>query len=376
MIMLHIIERAAAEARWHEELLGRCRRSPPLRGRHRRPPAISPRGGLNDHQRRTDRATAATAPAGPGWRAVSIALVGAFMALLDTTIVNVALPSIRAGLHAPASSLEWIVAGYALAYGLALCRRAGRRRVRPQAALPHRPDPVHPGQRGLRRPAPGPDRRRPPRAGAGGGHLLPGDRAIIQRRSPGGAAGFGSRRDHRHVHRGRPLLGGLIMRRPGARDGWRWVFLVNLFIGAVAVPMATGRCPARARNRRRFDPRATPARRGAAAAADPAGRGAAAAGAPGAGPASAACAVAVALLAAWEARGPARRGPAAQAGPARAARSAGAIFAAVVLRRLRQRVLHPVDPVAGRTPPERAPSRGRSSRRSRWAAASSVARSD
>ena len=60
---------------------------------------------------------------------MSIVLVGAFMALLDTTIVNVALPSIRTGLHAPASSLEWIVAGYALAYGLALvpAGRAGDR---------------------------------------------------------------------------------------------------------------------------------------------------------------------------------------------------------------------------------------------------------
>ncbi len=76
-----------------------------------------------------DTATAPPAPAGHGWRAVSIVLVGAFMALLDTTIVNVALPSIRTGLHAPAESLEWIVAGYALAYGLALvpAGRAGDR---------------------------------------------------------------------------------------------------------------------------------------------------------------------------------------------------------------------------------------------------------
>jgi MFS family permease len=76
-----------------------------------------------------DIATAPPAPAGHGWRAVSIVLVGAFMALLDTTIVNVALPSIRTGLHAPAQSLEWIVAGYALAYGLALvpAGRAGDR---------------------------------------------------------------------------------------------------------------------------------------------------------------------------------------------------------------------------------------------------------
>ena len=67
-----------------------------------------------------DRAAAAAPAAGHGWRAVSIVLVGAFMALLDTTIVNVALPSIRTGLHASSASLEWIVAGYALAYGLAL----------------------------------------------------------------------------------------------------------------------------------------------------------------------------------------------------------------------------------------------------------------
>src|SRR5271170_5407615 len=71
----------------------------------------------------------APAADGHGWRAVSIVLVGAFMALLDTTIVNVALPSIRAGLHATPASLEWIVAGYALAYGLALVPggRAGDR---------------------------------------------------------------------------------------------------------------------------------------------------------------------------------------------------------------------------------------------------------
>src|ERR1700761_8640571 len=77
--------------------------------------------------------TTASAPPpaadGHGWRAVSIVLVGAFMALLDTTIVNVALPSIRTGLHASPASLEWIVSGYALSYGLALVPggRAGDR---------------------------------------------------------------------------------------------------------------------------------------------------------------------------------------------------------------------------------------------------------
>jgi EmrB/QacA subfamily drug resistance transporter len=43
-----------------------------------------------------------------------------FMALLDTTIVNVALPPIRTSLNASESTLSWIISGYALAFGLAL----------------------------------------------------------------------------------------------------------------------------------------------------------------------------------------------------------------------------------------------------------------
>jgi MFS family permease len=42
------------------------------------------------------------------------------MAVLDTTIVNVALPSIATGIHAASADLEWVVSGYALAFGLAL----------------------------------------------------------------------------------------------------------------------------------------------------------------------------------------------------------------------------------------------------------------
>ena len=57
---------------------------------------------------------------GHGWRAVAVVLAGAFMALLDTTIVTVALPTIRTGLHASPATLEWVVSAYALAYGLTL----------------------------------------------------------------------------------------------------------------------------------------------------------------------------------------------------------------------------------------------------------------
>ena len=40
-----------------------------------------------------------------------------FMVVLDFTIVNVALPSIQAGLHIGTSTLQWLVSGYAVAFG-------------------------------------------------------------------------------------------------------------------------------------------------------------------------------------------------------------------------------------------------------------------
>ncbi|MDD9205078.1 MFS transporter, partial [Georgenia sp. 10Sc9-8] len=43
-----------------------------------------------------------------------------FMTLLDVTIVNVALPSVERSLDAGPSNLQWVVAGYALAFGLFL----------------------------------------------------------------------------------------------------------------------------------------------------------------------------------------------------------------------------------------------------------------
>ncbi|MBC7724823.1 MAG: MFS transporter [Burkholderiaceae bacterium] len=54
------------------------------------------------------------------WLALTVLMVGAFMSLLDTTIVNVALQSIRTSLDASTSTLEWIISGYALAFGLTL----------------------------------------------------------------------------------------------------------------------------------------------------------------------------------------------------------------------------------------------------------------
>ena len=43
-------------------------------------------------------------------------IVGALMDMIDVTIVNVALPTIRRDLHASATQLEWVVSGYMLAF--------------------------------------------------------------------------------------------------------------------------------------------------------------------------------------------------------------------------------------------------------------------
>ncbi|MEU6429214.1 MFS transporter [Microbispora sp. NPDC046973] len=47
-------------------------------------------------------------------------LTGVFVAILDFFIVNVAIPTTQRDLHAGPAAIEWVVAGYALAYGSGL----------------------------------------------------------------------------------------------------------------------------------------------------------------------------------------------------------------------------------------------------------------
>ena len=51
------------------------------------------------------------------WLAMGILCLGALMIVLDVTIVNVALPSIRADLHFDDASLAWVVNAYMLIFG-------------------------------------------------------------------------------------------------------------------------------------------------------------------------------------------------------------------------------------------------------------------
>src|SRR4051812_34716418 len=52
------------------------------------------------------------------WAALGVCVSALFITLLDVSIVNVALPSIRRSLGADPSELQWVVSGYALAFGM------------------------------------------------------------------------------------------------------------------------------------------------------------------------------------------------------------------------------------------------------------------
>jgi EmrB/QacA subfamily drug resistance transporter len=205
-------------------------------------------------------AAAASQGAGHGWQPVAVVLAGGFMALLDTTIVTVALPTIRTGLHASPATLEWVVAAYALAYGLALvpAGRAGDR-------IGHKPlfligltiFTLASAACGLSQNQ-GEIVAARAIQGIGAGVFYPAISATIQLSFTGAARSkaFGAlgATIGGSIALG-PVLGGLIIAGAGAHEGWRWVFLVNVFIGAIVLPMAAWQLPrARSRVTRQFDP--------------------------------------------------------------------------------------------------------------------------
>jgi len=86
-------------------------------------------------QRAAPTADASAAGSAARWLMLGVLLAGQFMALLDVTIVNVAMPTISSDLHASGASLQLIVSGYTVAYAVLLITGArlgdlfGRRRL-------------------------------------------------------------------------------------------------------------------------------------------------------------------------------------------------------------------------------------------------------
>src|SRR6266705_4845638 len=72
---------------------------------------------LSHREALTDELASTTGRSSGRWFALIVLCLGALMIVLDTTIVNVALPSIRQDLGFSQTSLAWVVNAYLLTFG-------------------------------------------------------------------------------------------------------------------------------------------------------------------------------------------------------------------------------------------------------------------
>lgn len=228
----------------------------------RPPPAYAPplRGYVVRVTEATERAEATDRPHDDRWRALAVCLVAGGMCLLDVSIVNVALPSIATGLEADDSQLQWIVAGYTLAFGMTLvpAGRLGDARSRrtvflwgvglftlASAACGASPDATFLAVARVVQ-------------GVGGGLITPQVSGFIQNlfRGPERGRAFGLFGASIGISTAiGPLLGGLLVQLGGPDLGWRLVFYVNLPVGLTLVVLALRWLPAAREGRRQsLDP--------------------------------------------------------------------------------------------------------------------------
>lgn len=174
-----------------------------------------------------------------GWLLLTMC-VGMFLVQLDVTVVNVALPDIRAGLGTTLAGQQWVVDAYAvvlaglLLFGGALGDRFGHRRVVVSGLV------VFGAASALCGLAPEIGSLVGGRAvqGLGAAVLLPGTLAVITRAFPGRAeqaraVGIWAGVSALALPSG-PVIGGALV----SGLGWRAVFLINLPIVLAAVPAA------------------------------------------------------------------------------------------------------------------------------------------
>ncbi|MBL1106952.1 MFS transporter [Streptomyces sp. 5-8] len=183
-------------------------------------------------------------------------ILGSSMAMLDSTVVNVALPRIGHDLDASLAALQWTVNAYMVTLaglillGGSLGDRYGRRKVFTLGVVWFAAASMLCGF------APNPAVLIAARAlqGIGGALLTPGSLALIQAsfhrddrsRAVGLWSGFGG-----IGAAVGPFLGGWLVAGPG----WRWVFLLNVPLALLCVPVALRHVPESADDRAhgRFD---------------------------------------------------------------------------------------------------------------------------
>ncbi|MFE2474762.1 DHA2 family efflux MFS transporter permease subunit [Streptomyces sp. NPDC059389] len=170
------------------------------------------------------------------WLPLTAVCLGAFMLLVDVTIVMVALPDMAADMHTSFSGLQWVVDGYALALAAlllgagSLADRIGRRRVYLGGLGLFAAASLACGLAG------GPAALIAFRAvqGIGGAAMFATTMALLssayQGRDRGVAFGVWGAVNGAAAAAG-PIIGGLLTQH----FGWRWIFFVNLPVCALAV---------------------------------------------------------------------------------------------------------------------------------------------
>ena len=203
---------------------------------------------------RTDRS--ATSSPGNSSRLPLVAIcTGYFMVILDTTVVNVALPSLGRSLHAGTTGLQWVVDGYTLVLAGfllsagALGDRLGAKAmfqagmalfVVASAGCGLAPDIIVLVVARLVQ-------------GLGAAMAVPASLSLLQAAYPEGGArarAFGVWGGVAGIAAGAgPIVGGLLI----AGAGWRAVFFVNVPIGIAGLFLTARYVPAPARHAQRLD---------------------------------------------------------------------------------------------------------------------------
>ncbi|WP_245822416.1 MFS transporter [Brachybacterium avium] len=193
---------------------------------------------------------------------LAVLLAPLFMALIAVSVINVGLTAIAEGLEADTGELQWVISGYALAFGMLLvpAGRAGdatgRRRMFIIGVGVFTAGSLLSGF------APSADMLNLARIlqGLGSGLLNPQTVALIQQHFRGHdrARAFALLATTAAVATAAgPVFGGLLIQILGPEWGWRWMFLMNAPIGVIAILGALKYIPddrARGKGRPDLDP--------------------------------------------------------------------------------------------------------------------------
>src|SRR5699024_10919416 len=177
------------------------------------------------------------------WRILVVILAAISMSLISVSIVNVALPAIQQGLDATDSSLQWVLSGYALTFGVVLVAAGragdilGRGGLFLFGVLIFTLASIASGL------APNSTALNIARfiQGVGSGFLNPQGLGMIQQYFRGAerAKAFGYFGSMVGVSVGiGPVLGGLLIKAAGPDIGWRLTFFVNVPFGIFTLSMS------------------------------------------------------------------------------------------------------------------------------------------